>query len=106
VQCLVERIEEAVARLRLVQAQAWADHDADEARERLVLGLVARGQADRARYQSQWAQYLRVVLEAEKEIARLDGLCEALGPARGRARSCCGWRWSRRASKWWCATSR
>jgi hypothetical protein len=40
VQCLAERIEEAVARLRLVQAQAWADHDADEARERLVLGLV------------------------------------------------------------------
>ena len=67
----------AVARMRRVQEQAWLNHDADDERERAVLfgEAVKRG----ARYQSQRCQYLRVILEAEKEIARLEGLYEALG---------------------------
>lgn len=87
----------AVARMRRVQEQAWADHDADDERERSVLGLVLgesenaenaeargerggeRGSGGRimARYQSQRSQYLRVILDAEREIARLRGLYEA-----------------------------
>lgn len=93
----------AVARMRRVQEQAWADHDADDERERAVLALVVgeagaidggeaqgekrdererggeRGSGGRimARYQSQRAQYLRVILDAEREIARLHGLYEA-----------------------------
>lgn len=93
----------AVARMRRVQEEAWADHDADDERERAVLALVVgeagaidggeaqgekrdererggeRGSGGRimARYQSQRAQYLRVILDAEREIARLHGLYEA-----------------------------
>ena len=93
----------AVARMRRVQEQAWADHDADDERERAVLALVLgvdavgadggeaqgekrderarvgeRGSGGRAlaRYQSQRSQYLRVILDAEREIARLRGLYE------------------------------
>lgn len=87
----------AVARMRRVQEQAWADHDADDERERSVLALVLGEESSgggeqgeervrehervggrvMARYQSQRSQYLRVVLEAEREIARLRGLYEA-----------------------------
>jgi hypothetical protein len=88
----------AVARMRRVQQQAWEDHDADDERERSVLALVlgegsssgseqgdGHGEREReraggrmmARYQSQRSQYLRVILDAEREIARLCGLYEA-----------------------------
>ena len=63
----------AVARMRAVQQQAWADHDADDERERSVLERGVQG----TRYQSQRSQYLRIVLDAEREIARLCGLYEA-----------------------------
>ncbi|WIG57544.1 MAG: hypothetical protein OJF49_000288 [Ktedonobacterales bacterium] len=94
----------AVARMRRVQEQAWDDHDADDAREQAVLDAALFGTAQRGRsaalsvaatsegnderggggvqgirLQSQRAQYLRVVLDAEKEIARLEGLYEATG---------------------------
>jgi hypothetical protein len=46
---------EAVARMRLVQEQAWADHDADDGQR--------------------W-RYLRIILDVEREIARLEGLYE------------------------------
>lgn len=65
----------AVARMRAVQQQAWADHDADDERERAVLERVGVP-GGVTRYQSQRAQYLRVVLDAEREIARLVGLYE------------------------------
>jgi hypothetical protein len=51
---LTRKLDGAVARLRAVQAQAWEDHDADGAEQR--------------------GAYLRVALDAEKEIARLEGL--------------------------------
>lgn len=63
----------AIARLRNVQRAAWADHDADDERERAVLAAAIPG----TRYQSQRSQYLRVVMDAEREIARLCGLYEA-----------------------------
>jgi hypothetical protein len=85
------KLREAVARMRLVEEQAWNDHDADDERERQVLALSI-AQADTntketkedrpsnvsIRYQSQRAQYLRIILDAEKEIARLEGLYEGL----------------------------
>lgn len=92
----------AVARMRYVQQQAWADHDADDERERAVLALVlgsgeqpssgnehgeerereragvgGRASPVMARYQSQRSHYLRVILDAEREIARLCGLYES-----------------------------
>jgi len=82
------KLDAAVARWRLVQEQAWADHDADDERERQVLGLPFSTPAEdgpprkgsesnvTVRYQSQRSQYLRIILDAEKEIARLEGLYE------------------------------
>jgi hypothetical protein len=92
------KLDAAVARWRLVQEQAWADHDADDERERSVLALSlaqARQASDvqdvqdakarhssqsnvSIRYQSQRSQYLRIILDAEKEIARLEGLYEGI----------------------------
>ena len=63
-------LEAAVARMRHVQEQAWVDHDADDERERAVLEAAVPGM----RYTSQRASYLRLALDAEKEIARLEGL--------------------------------
>ena len=63
-------LDGAVARFRRVQQQAWADHDADDEREQAVLKQAEYG----ARYTSQRSAYLRLVLDAEKEIARLEGL--------------------------------
>ena len=51
---LKRKLERAIAGLRHVQAQAWDDHDSDEA--------------------SQKSAHLRLALDAEKEIARLEGL--------------------------------
>lgn len=67
---LKRKLESAVAHMQHIQAQAWADHDADDARECAVLEAAVPG----ARYQSQRSQYLRLALDAEKEIARLEGL--------------------------------
>lgn len=64
------QLAEAIARLRRTQEQAWNDHDADDERERAFIEAAKPG----ARYQSQRAQYLRVIVDAEKEIARLLGL--------------------------------
>jgi hypothetical protein len=80
--------------MRRLQEQAWDDHDADDEREQAVLALslpdahaahVAHAaQKDvkpsnvTVRYQSQRSQYLRVILDAEKEIARLEGLYESV----------------------------
>ena len=87
------KLGEAVQRMRLVQEQAWSDHDADDEREQRVLALsLAQAAADTntketkevrpsnvsIRYQSQRSQYLRIILDAEKEIARLEGLYEGL----------------------------
>ena len=94
------KLGEAVQRMRLVQEQAWNDHDADDERERQVLALsIAQATPQAAdasddsdaksrhnsapsavsiRYQSQRSQYLRIILDAEKEIARLEGLYEGL----------------------------
>jgi len=63
-------LDGAVARFRRVQQQAWVDHDADDERERAVLEKAEYG----ARYTSQRSAYLRLILDAEKEIARLEGL--------------------------------
>ena len=68
-----QMLASAVARMRRVQEQAWADHDADDEREVGVLRRAVPG----SRYQSQRGQYLRVILDAEREIARLRGLYEA-----------------------------
>lgn len=92
------KLDAAIIRLRRIQEQAWDYCDADDERERSVLALMLSGEAEPSegngeksgsknnnkgrsmvRYQSQRSQYLRVVLEAEKEIARLEGLYEALG---------------------------
>lgn len=67
---LGRKLDAAVARIRAVQQRAWADHDADDERERAVLEAAVPG----TRYQSQRASYLRLALDAEKEIARLEGL--------------------------------
>lgn len=67
---LAAKLEGAVVRLRRVQEQAWSDHDADDERERYVLQRAEAG----TRYQSQKSAYLRLALDAEKEIARLEGL--------------------------------
>lgn len=91
------RLAGAIARMRRVQEQAYRDHDADDERELSVLALMtggggsaegvkgdekARGRV-MARYQSQRSQYLRVILDAEKEIARLEGLYESLADESG-----------------------
>lgn len=69
-----EKLEAAIARMRRIQQQAWVYADEDDERERAVLEAAKPGM----RYQSQRSQYLRVVLDAEKEIARLEGLYDAL----------------------------
>ena len=80
---LVRKQNAAIARMRRLQEQAWADHDADDERERSVLALMNGGSDDdgkprsMVRYQSQRSQYLRVILDAEKEIARIEGVYEA-----------------------------
>jgi hypothetical protein len=101
------KLDGAVQRMRLVQEQAWNDHDADDERERQVLALsvaqVTPQVADASddsdakarhnsapsavsiRYQSQRSQYLRIILDAEKEIARLEGLYEGLLDVEGAA---------------------
>jgi hypothetical protein len=70
---LSRKLDAAVERLRRVQRQAWADHDADDAREVRVLLEGAPG----VRYQSQRAAYLKVIVDAEREISRLEGLSGA-----------------------------
>ena len=89
------KLNEAVARWRRLQEQAWEDHDADDERERQVLALGSSGQQSQPsgdakdgkdarqsnvsiRFQSQRSQYLRIILDAEKEIARLEGLYEGI----------------------------
>jgi hypothetical protein len=67
---LRRKLDAAVAKMQHIQEQAWANHDADDERERYVL---EHGEAG-ARYGSQRSQYLRIALDAEKEIARLEGL--------------------------------
>ena len=104
------KLDGAVQRMRLVQEQAWNDHDADDERERQVLALsIAQATPQAAdasdasddsdaksrhnsapsavsiRYQSQRSQYLRIILDAEKEIARLEGLYEGLLDVEGAA---------------------
>lgn len=51
------KLDMAVARMRRVEVQAWDDHDAADGGKR--------------------SQYLRIILDVEKEIARLEGLYEA-----------------------------
>lgn len=97
------KLGEAVQRMRRLQEQAWVDHDADDEREQAVLALASspdgenggesesepdgnkpegrkRGRESNVtvRYQSQRSQYLRLILDAEKEIARLEGLYDSL----------------------------
>jgi len=84
------KLESAIVRMRRIAEQAWNDHDADDERERSVLALMLdagmesdeEGNASKGRsmvrYQSQRSQYLRVMLDAEKEVARLEGLYEGL----------------------------
>lgn len=84
------KLNEAVSRWRRLQEQAWADHDADDEREQSVLALAiaqvdhlsdrkeARTSSPTIRFQSQRSQYLRIILDAEKEIARLEGLYEGI----------------------------
>lgn len=67
---LKRKLDAAVAKMQHIQQQAWADHDADDEREQAVLEAAAPG----VRYQSQRSSYLRLALDAEKEIARLEGL--------------------------------
>jgi hypothetical protein len=74
-----QMVAEAVERMRTVQRQAWADHDADEEREVVLLERALAGGLESVKIQSQRAQYLRVILEAEKEIARLQGLYDGYG---------------------------
>lgn len=101
---LARKLDEAIMRMRRVQVQAWADHDADEERECQALATaieraqavpegsggsddsgrlgaksrLRRGSPSQVtiRFHSQRAQYLRVILDALKEIARLEGLYE------------------------------
>lgn len=92
------KLDGAVGRMRRLQEQAWADHDADDERELQVLALSMSQASDvpdasdasdaksrhsspsnvTVRYQSQRSQYLRIILDAEKEIARLEGLYEGM----------------------------
>ena len=100
------KLDGAVQRMRRLQEQAWADHDADDEREQAVLALASspdgengsdgasepdgndpgmrkrgresNGPSVTVRYQSQRSQYLRIILDAEKEIARLEGLYDSL----------------------------
>ena len=93
---LARKLDGAIARWRRVREQAWADHDADDERERRALeGALEDALARRAgdtkgsakakvkararatRYRSQRSRYLRIILDAEKEIARLEGLYES-----------------------------
>ena len=67
---LRRKLDAVVARLEQVQEQAWNDHDVDDARERWALEEAPVG----TRYTSQRASYLRIALDAQKEIARLEGL--------------------------------
>lgn len=76
---LVRKQSAAIARMRRVQQQAWDYCDADDERERSVLERGVPG----TRYQSQRSQYLRVIVDAEKEIARLEGLYEATDAGEG-----------------------
>lgn len=68
--------DEAIAHLRHIQRQAWSDHDLDAEREAEVLKLGAEG----PRFMSQRAQYLRLALDCEREIARLRGLYGVVTP--------------------------
>jgi hypothetical protein len=70
---LKRKLEGTIARMRHVQSQAWDDHDADDEREQASIKVSSEGASD-VRFQSQRSQYLRVALDAEKEIARLEGL--------------------------------
>ena len=86
------KLDGAVGRMRRLQEQAWADNDEDDRRERQVLALGqqpqpaadgkdgkdARQSNASIKYQSQRSQYLRIILDAEKEIARLEGLYEGM----------------------------
>jgi hypothetical protein len=56
---VARKLGEAVARMRRVQEQAWENHDSD--------AMV-----------SQRSKLLRIILDAEKEIARLEGLYEGM----------------------------
>jgi hypothetical protein len=56
---LKRKLEGTIARMRHVQAQAWDDHDADD---------------ENGPEHSQKSLHLRLALDAEKEIARLEGL--------------------------------
>jgi hypothetical protein len=96
---LAAALDESIERLRAVQRQAWSDHDEDDQRERAALASALDGRGDEkggrkgkgarparsargdgARFTSQRAQYLRVALDAEREIARLRGLYGAVIP--------------------------
>ncbi len=94
------KLGEAVTRMRRLQEQAWADHDADDEREQAVLALSvggapadpdgkrgrdSSGSSVTVKYQSQRSQYLRIMLNAEKEIARLEGLYDSLLDVEGGA---------------------
>lgn len=94
------KLDGAIGRMRRIQEQAWDDHDADDERERQVLAMsLAQAQNQDGsdsdsdedgkpksgresnvsiKYQSQRSQYLRIILDAEKEIARLEGVYESL----------------------------
>lgn len=74
---LKRKLEGAIARMRHIQSQAWDDHDADDAREQAIIKASSE-ETSGMRYQSQRSQYLRLALDAEKEIARLEGLYEGL----------------------------
>lgn len=60
---LERKLAVAVARMRRIQEQAWEDHDRA---------------GDEAGSAGQRAQHLRIALDAEKEIARLEGLYEGV----------------------------
>lgn len=82
---MARKLDGAIARWRRVQEQAWANHDEDDRRERRALEYaLAEGSGatkdskgvGAVRFQSQRSRYLRIILDAEKEIARLEGLYE------------------------------
>jgi hypothetical protein len=56
---LKRKLENSIARMRHIQSQAWDDHDADD---------------ENGQEHSQKSLHLRLALDAEKEIARLEGL--------------------------------
>jgi hypothetical protein len=55
-----------------------AHSDASDAKSRHNSPPAGNGSSVSIRYQSQRSQYLRIILDAEKEIARLEGLYESL----------------------------